>query len=182
MNILDTLRRYQDIIPGFSGFVPWSYKRDNTALRRKVKHWAGKDAYFRILAFSRIYLDNFKHIAASWFSEGKEIGMESLHYGADDFGGTIMEENVHRATEWICRADHNDMLRMIRSAGFEPAQRKLLLSSYPHLRRHRLCRSALRAAGHRGRQLTSSWRSFHRLLLFKIKNQKINTSLIMFFL
>ena len=88
-----------------------------------MKHWAGKDAFFRILAFSRIYLDNFEHIAASWFSEGKEIGIESLHYGADDFGGTIMEENVDRATEWVCRADHNDMLRMIRQAGFEPAQR-----------------------------------------------------------
>lgn len=120
---LDTLRHHQDIIPGFSSFIPWSYKRERTALRRTVKHWAGKDAYFRILAFSRIYLDNFDHVAASWFSEGKEIGMEALHYGADDFGGTIMEENVHRATEWVCRADHNDMLRMIRQAGFEPAQR-----------------------------------------------------------
>lgn len=120
---LETLRRHQDLIPGFNSFIPWSYKRDRTALRRKVKHWAGKDAYFRILAFARLYLDNFQHIAASWFSEGKEIGMEALHYGADDFGGTIMEENVHRATEWICRADHNDMLRMIRQAGFEPAQR-----------------------------------------------------------
>jgi len=120
---LETLRCHQDKIPGFTSFVPWSYKRDHTALRRRVKHWAGRDAYFRILAFSRIYLDNFDHIASSWFSEGKEIGMESLHYGADDFGGTIMEENVHRATEWICRADHNDMLSMIRQAGFQPAQR-----------------------------------------------------------
>ncbi len=120
---LETLRSHQDIMAGFNSFVPWSYKRDNTALRRRVKNWAGKNAYFRILAFARIYLDNFDHIAASWFSEGKEIGMEALQYGADDFGGTIMEENVHRATEWICKADHNDMLRMIRQAGFEPAQR-----------------------------------------------------------
>ncbi len=120
---LDTLRTYQDRNSGFTAFVPWSYKRERTLLRRHVKNWAGKDAYFRILAFSRIYLDNFKHIAASWFSEGKAIGIEALHYGADDFGGTIMEENVHRATEWICRADHNDMLHMIRQAGFEPAQR-----------------------------------------------------------
>lgn len=120
---LETLRRHQDKIPGFTCFIPWSYKKDRTALRRKVKHWAGKDAYFRILAFSRIYLDNFDHIGASWFGEGKEIGMESLHYGADDFGGTVMEENVHRATEWINKADHNDMLSMIRKAGFEPAQR-----------------------------------------------------------
>lgn len=120
---LETLRHSQDKIAGFTSFVPWSYKRDRTALRRKVKNWAGQDAYFRILAFARIYLDNFDHISASWFSESKEIGIESLQYGADDFGGTIMEENVHRATDWINKADHNDMLRMIRQGGFEPAQR-----------------------------------------------------------
>lgn len=120
---LETLRVHQDKIPGFTSFVPWSYKRNRTALRRTVKNWAGKDAYFRILAFARIYLDNFDHVSASWFGESKEIGMEALSYGADDFGGTIMEENVHRATDWINKADHNDMLRMIRQAGFEPAQR-----------------------------------------------------------
>jgi cyclic dehypoxanthinyl futalosine synthase len=120
---LDTLRQHQDKIPGFTSFIPWSYKRDRTLLRRKVKHWAGEEAYFRILAFARIYLDNIPHIGASWFSEGKDTGMAALHYGADDFGGTIMEENVHRATTWICRADHNDMIQMIRKAGFEPIQR-----------------------------------------------------------
>lgn len=120
---LETLRSAQDETGNFNCFIPWSYKRDRTLLRRQVKNWAGKDAYFRILAFARLYLDNFPHIGASWFGEGKEIGMEALHYGADDFGGTIMEENVHRATGWINRVDHNDMLRMIRQSGFEPAQR-----------------------------------------------------------
>ena len=120
---LETIRAAQDIHPGFSSFIPWSYKKTNTALRRVAKRWAGHEAYFRILAFSRIYLDNFDHIGASWFSEGKEVGIQALHYGADDFGGTILEENVHRATEFINKADHNDMLQMIRKAGFEPAQR-----------------------------------------------------------
>ncbi len=120
---LDTLRNSQDRIPGFTCFIPWSYKRERTALRRSVKHWAGPDAYFRILAFSRLYLDNFSHIGASWYGEGKDIGMQALQYGADDFGGIIMEENVHRATGWVNRADHNSMLQMIRKAGFEPAQR-----------------------------------------------------------
>lgn len=123
LNHLESIRDSQDKIPGFTCFIPWSYKRERTALRRTVKHWAGKDAYFRILAFARIYLDNFDHIGASWFGEGKEIGIQALHYGADDFGGTIMEENVHRATGWINRVDHNGMLKMIRQAGFEPAQR-----------------------------------------------------------
>ena len=120
---LEAIRSAQDVCPGFNSFIPWSYKKTNTALRRVVKRWAGAEAYFRILAFARIYLDNFDHIAASWFSEGKEIGIQALQYGADDFGGTILEENVHRATEFINKADHNDMLRMIRAAGYEPAQR-----------------------------------------------------------
>lgn len=127
---LQSLRDIQDIAhqnkgenSGFTAFIPWSYKRDRTALRRKIKHWAGKDAYFRILAFARIYLDNFDHIQASWFGEGKETGIESLHYGADDFGGTIIEENVHRATQFINKTDHNGMLEMIRKAGFHPVQR-----------------------------------------------------------
>lgn len=120
---LETLRSSQDSLPGFSSFIPWSYKRDNTSLRRKVKGWAGKDSYFRILAFSRLYLDNIDHIAASWFSEGKETGMQALFYGADDFGGIILEENVHRATNFINKTDHNAVVQMIRQAGFEPAQR-----------------------------------------------------------
>lgn len=120
---LDTLRQAQDEIPGFTAFIPWSYKRDRTALRRVVTAWAGTDAYRRILSFARIYLDNFDHIQASWFGEGKETGIETLHYGADDFGGILVEENVHRAAGFIAKTDHQAIIDMIRKAGFEPAQR-----------------------------------------------------------
>lgn len=120
---LNILRTAQDETCGFTSFIPWSYKRDNTVLRRKVRGWAGKDSYLRILAFARIYLDNFSHIGASWFSEGKETGMLALQYGADDFGGILIEENVHRATNFINKTDHNAVVQMIRQAGFEPAQR-----------------------------------------------------------
>ncbi len=129
---LDTLRKAQDNNPGFTAFIPWSYKRDRTALRRIVKHWAGENAYFRILAFARIYLDNFDHIQASWFSEGKEIGMRALSYGADDFGGIILEENVHKATNWINKTDHEGILQMIRDAGFEPVERNPLYQTITH--------------------------------------------------
>lgn len=130
---LDQLREAQDNIPGFTAFIPWSYKRDNTALRRKVKHWAGNDTYLRIIAFSRLYLDNFDHVQASWFSEGKEVGIEALNSGADDFGGIIFEENVHRATGFIHKVDHQKMLDMIREAGFNPVERNPL---YEILRRY----------------------------------------------
>lgn len=130
---LEALRQLQDLYGGFTAFIPWSYKRERTLLRRKVANWAGKDAYFRILAFARIYLDNFDHVQASWFGEGKEAGMEALHYGADDFGGINMEESVHRATGFINHTDHQGIIDMIRLAGFEPLQRSPL---YEILRRY----------------------------------------------
>lgn len=123
---LDDLRKLQDEMGGFTAFIPWSYKRDRTLLRRTVKNWAGVDAYLRMIAFSRIYLDNFDHIQGSWFSEGKEVGIESLRSGADDFGGTTVEENVHRATGFIHKVNHNQVLGMIREAGFRPVQRNPL--------------------------------------------------------
>lgn len=123
---LDELRNLQDEMGGFTAFIPWSYKRDRTLLRRKVKNWAGTDAYIRMIAFSRVYLDNFDHIQGSWFSEGKEVGIESLKSGADDYGGTTVEENVHRATGFIHKVNHNQVLGMIREAGFKPVQRNPL--------------------------------------------------------
>ena len=131
---LEAIRSLQDLYGGFTAFIPWSYKRDRTALRRRVDHWAGDEAYIKIISFSRLYLDNFPHIQASWFSEGKEIGMEALHAGADDFGGIVFEENVHKATGFVHKANHNDVLTMIREAGFEPVQRSML---YQVLRRYR---------------------------------------------
>lgn len=122
----DALRTLQDETGGFTAFIPWSYKRDRTALRRSVKSWIGKDAYYRILAMSRIYLDNFDHVQASWFSEGKGTGVDALHYGADDFGGTILEENVHRATGFIAKTHHQGIVDMIASGGYRPAQRNPL--------------------------------------------------------
>ncbi|MDF2577178.1 MAG: hypothetical protein K0S74_662 [Chlamydiales bacterium] len=126
---LERIRTIQDRTNGFTAFIPWSYKRDNTALGRIVKKNAGKEEYFRILAFARIYLDNFDHIQASWFGEGKEVGIESLNYGADDFGGTILEENVHLATNWINKTDHKGIVAMIRAAGYKPVQRDPLYNT-----------------------------------------------------
>jgi len=85
--------------------------------------WAGENAYYRILAFSRIFLDNFDHIQGSWFSEGKEIGVKSLAYGVDDFGGTLYEENVHAATTHINKSTVDEIREMIELGGYTPAQR-----------------------------------------------------------
>ncbi len=121
---LQQLRDIQDATGGFTAFIPWSYKRTNTALRRKVESWVGPEAYYRILAISRLFLDNFQHVQASWYSEGKEVGKQALWYGADDFGGIILEENVHKATGFIHKIHAGEMVDLIREAGFTPARRK----------------------------------------------------------
>lgn len=119
----DHIRSLQDDTGGFTAFVPWSYKRGNTPMESKVKHVAGASMYLRVLAASRLYLDNFDHIQATWFSEGKKTGQISLHFGADDFGGTLFEENVHLATGHLAKTTVAEVETLIRESGFTPAQR-----------------------------------------------------------
>src|SRR5260370_40149294 len=68
---LDSIRALQDEHGGFTAFVPWSFKPGNTLLEKWIKHYQGPNAYLRMLAVSRLYLDNFPHVPPSWFSEGK---------------------------------------------------------------------------------------------------------------
>lgn len=120
---LQTLRDAQDENPGFFSFIPWSYKPNNTALGRRVPHQASPELYYRILAVARIFLDNFDHIAASWFGEGKEEGVKGLFYGADDFGGTILDESVHKRTGWDLQSSEKEICAMLLQAGFTPVER-----------------------------------------------------------
>ncbi|HXV60835.1 MAG TPA: cyclic dehypoxanthinyl futalosine synthase [Vicinamibacteria bacterium] len=122
----ESIRRLQDEFSGFTAFVPWSFKPGNTPLVNKIPRHAGPNRYLRILAAARLYLDNFDHIQASWFSEGKKTGQVALHWGADDFGGTLFEENVHAATGFVNQTSTEEVKTLIREAGFRPAQRTTL--------------------------------------------------------
>jgi cyclic dehypoxanthinyl futalosine synthase len=83
----------------------------------------GPSVYLRILGLSRLMLDNVDHIQASWFSEGKKTGQMGLYFGADDFGGTIFEENVLFSANHECKTTFEEINRIVREAGFRPAQR-----------------------------------------------------------
>jgi cyclic dehypoxanthinyl futalosine synthase len=122
----DHIRALQDETGGFTAFIPWSFKPQNTALERKHGIRSGPVTYLRILAASRLYLDNFPHIQASWFSEGKKAGQTALFFGADDFGGTLIDENVHAAAGFVNKASAEEVAALIREAGFTPAQRTTL--------------------------------------------------------
>ncbi|HTY77855.1 MAG TPA: cyclic dehypoxanthinyl futalosine synthase [Candidatus Bathyarchaeia archaeon] len=119
----DAIRDLQDEHGGFTAFVPWSFKPGNTLLEKWIKTYKGPNAYLRMLAASRLYLDNFPHVQASWFSEGKRAGQIALHWGADDFGGTLFEENVHAAADYVNTTTVEEIVTLIREAGFAPAQR-----------------------------------------------------------
>jgi cyclic dehypoxanthinyl futalosine synthase len=123
---LEVVRALQDETGGFTAFIPWGYKREHTALAKRVKEESGPNRYLRIIALSRLYLDNLQHIQASWFSEGKKTGQVALHFGADDFGGTLFEENVMLAAGFYNRTTVEEVMTLIRESGFQPAQRTTL--------------------------------------------------------
>jgi len=120
---LDAIRSLQDEHGGFTAFVPWSFKPGNTLLEKWIKQYKGPNAYLRMLAVARLYLDNFPHVQASWFSEGKRAGQVALSWGADDFGGTLFEENVHAAADFVNKTTVDEIVTLIRDAGYTPAQR-----------------------------------------------------------
>lgn len=126
---LDRIRSLQDETGGFTAFIPWSCKPGNTELQSVIPQAATSLRYLRLLATARLYLDNVSHIQASWFSEGKAIGQLALHFGADDFGGVLLEENVHRAANYVNTSDEEEVRTLIREAGFEPVQRDTLYQS-----------------------------------------------------
>lgn len=123
---LEVIRVLQDDTGGFTAFVPWSFKPGNTPLEKIIPQYASPTRYLQMIAFSRIYLDNFPHIQASWFSEGKKTGQIALHFGADDFGGTLMEENVHAAANFVNKTNADECVQLIHEAGFAAAQRTTL--------------------------------------------------------
>jgi cyclic dehypoxanthinyl futalosine synthase len=119
-------RDLQDEYGGFTAFVPWSFKPGNTPLEKIIPTYATGTRYLQMIAISRIFLDNFPHIQASWFSEGKKIGQIALSFGADDFGGVLEEENVHASANFVHTTSVKETVDLIRSAGYKPAQRTTL--------------------------------------------------------
>jgi cyclic dehypoxanthinyl futalosine synthase len=116
------LRALQDETGGFTAFIAWSYQPDHTEL-------AGSEAtgldYLRTLAVSRIVLDNFPNLQASWVTQGGKVGQLSLAYGANDMGSVMIEENVVRAAGASYCMDEVEIVRNIEDAGFIAKRRNM---------------------------------------------------------
>jgi len=120
---LRRLRELQDRTGGFTAFIPWPFQPDNTVLAGIEKTTAM--GYLRMLALSRLYLDNVANIQASWVTQGPKIAQLSLFFGANDFGSTMIEENVVAAAGVSFRLTEEEIRRLVADAGFTPRQRRM---------------------------------------------------------
>ena len=121
---LRRLRELQDKTSGFTAFIPWPFQPDNTALNEQVTiEKTTGFAYLKMLALSRIYLDNFENVQASWVTQGPKIAQLSLFFGANDFGSTMIEENVVAAAGVSFRLSEKEIRTLVTDAGFQPHQR-----------------------------------------------------------
>ena len=120
---LRLIRELQDQTGGFRAFIPWTFQPGHTGLAGDIQEATAVD-YLTTLAVSRLYLDNVPHIQASWVTQGLKVGQVALRFGADDLGSTMIEENVVAAAGVHMRANRDELMHVIREAGFTPAQRR----------------------------------------------------------
>jgi cyclic dehypoxanthinyl futalosine synthase len=123
---LQRVRDVQDETAGFTAFIPWTFQRENTALGRKITEEPTGIDYLKMLAVSRLFLDNIQHIQSSWLTQGLKLGQTALRFGADDMGSIMIEENVVSAAGASTHANERDLRYQIREAGFVPQQRDIL--------------------------------------------------------
>lgn len=123
------VRGLQDSTGGFTAFIPWTFQSANTALAELPP--LGAYTYLRTLAVSRLVLDNVPNIQASWVTQGAKIAQLSLRFGANDLGGTMMEENVVAAAGCRFRIDPDDLWHLATEAGFILRQRRTDYSLVP---------------------------------------------------
>jgi cyclic dehypoxanthinyl futalosine synthase len=138
---LEQLRRLQDETGGFTAFICWTFQPGNTALAQlistplslsgrgaggeggRLQFKAGAFEYLKTLAVSRLYLDNFPNLQASWVTQGLKIGQMALRFGANDLGSVMIEENVVAAAGTSFRASEAEIRAAISAAGYEPQRR-----------------------------------------------------------
>lgn len=107
------IKRLQQETGGFTAFIPWT----------AVPGSATAYDYLKVLAVSRLVLDNIPNIQASWVTQGLNIAQVALNFGANDFGGTMLEENVVKAAGCSNKTTLQEIINHIQKAGFNAAQR-----------------------------------------------------------
>lgn len=117
------IRDLQDETGGFTAFISWTCQPDGVPREQDYPEKATPAVYLRVQALSRIYLDNVQNIQTSYVTQGMKMGQMSLRYGANDFGGTMIEENVVSAAGCFNLESVQTVEHLIQRAGFTPRQR-----------------------------------------------------------
>jgi cyclic dehypoxanthinyl futalosine synthase len=130
LNHLELVRQIQEDTGGFTAFIPWSFQRENTSLGRFIKEESTAVEYLKMLALSRVYLENILNIQSSWVTPGLKTCQVGLRFGGNDVGSIMIEENVVSAAGTHNRASEEELRRLIRDAGFIPKQRDSLYRTY----------------------------------------------------
>ena len=120
---LARLRELQDETGGYTAFICWTFQPGNTELAAVDK--VGPFEYLKMLATSRLFLDNFPNLQASWVTQGLKIGQTALRFGANDLGSLMIEENVVAAAGTSFRTTEEQLRRAIREAGYIPQRRNV---------------------------------------------------------
>jgi cyclic dehypoxanthinyl futalosine synthase len=123
---LTRIRELQNECGVFTAFIPWTYQPENTAMQATYPNKASVAEYLRMLAFSRLYLQNVRHLQSSFVTQGMKICQIGLTVGADDFGSAMMEENVVSSAGCTHLASVGEIERHIKDAGYEPQRRNML--------------------------------------------------------
>ncbi len=127
---LERVRGLQDETGGFVAFIPWNVQLEGTEMQRDVQDRISPVEYLKLLAVSRIYLDNIQNIQVSWLTQGLQVAQVALFFGANDVGSIMIEENVISTAGSHNTATRTDLIRLIEQAGFRPAQRDTLYRSF----------------------------------------------------
>jgi cyclic dehypoxanthinyl futalosine synthase len=120
---LQRLRDLQARTGGFTAFICWPLQPENTPTMSAMPKTDAVE-YLRTTAFARTVLDNIPNIQASWVTMGMKVGQVALHYGCNDFGSLMLEENVVSAANTTHRTTTQEIEELIRGAGFEPRRRR----------------------------------------------------------
>jgi aminodeoxyfutalosine synthase len=122
------LRDLQDETGGFLAFIPLAFHPENTVFeQRGWKHTHGSDD-LKMIAVSRLLLDNVDHIKAYWIMMGMPMAQVALHFGADDVQGTVVRETIFHAAGARTETEQKieELVRYVRAAGRIPVQRDTL--------------------------------------------------------
>ena len=114
------IRALQDKTKGFTAFIPWTFQPDNTRIKVQA---ATSAEYLKVLAVCRIVLDNILNLQASWVTQGGKIAQLALAFGANDLGSTMIEENVVAAAGVRFRLSKEEIIHLIKKAGYKAEQR-----------------------------------------------------------